>query len=420
MSLIYKTKSICPICLRTCGADIVQRDDGVYMDKCCPEHGAFHTLIWADSGENYLRWLACGGLDTAALPQTEGELDALLAGRDFSCAACQLPASTALMTTNRCNMNCPVCFTRDRKEALHEPDLDECARLLRQYRESSGEDSLLEFCGGEPTVRGDLCELAALAREIGFDYIQLNTNGIRLAESADYCRELREAGITTIYMGFDGVTDKPYLAKYGRSLLAVKKQAVQNCAQAGLAVVLVTCVIPGENDGQLGDIVAYAKENMPAVKGVYLQPISYFGIYPADMIRRITIPDVIRKLAQQCEEIEVSHFGPGAYEHAQCSFHACYLQDKDGRLRSLTRFSPRTQEPDAVHRVRKNLRRTWLPGPGRMLTVGGMAFQDGWNIDLLRVQRCSIQILQKDGKRIPLCSKYLNGCDGSRLFPGIG
>jgi uncharacterized radical SAM superfamily Fe-S cluster-containing enzyme len=55
-----------------------------------------------------------------------------------------------------------------------------------------------------------------------------------------------------------------------------------------------------------------------------------------------------------------------------------------------------------------------------MLTVGGMAFQDGWNIDLLRVQRCSIQILQKDGKRIPLCSKYLNGCNGSRLFPGIG
>jgi Predicted Fe-S oxidoreductases len=55
-----------------------------------------------------------------------------------------------------------------------------------------------------------------------------------------------------------------------------------------------------------------------------------------------------------------------------------------------------------------------------MLTVGGMAFQDGWNIDLLRVRRCSIQILQKDGKRISLCSKYLSGCNGIKVFPGIG
>ena len=62
----------------------------------------------------------------------------------------------------------------------------------------------------------------------------------------------------------------------------------------------------------------------------------------------------------------------------------------------------------------------WTPSERKTLTIGGMAFQDAWNIDLLRVKRCSIQIIQKDGKLIPLCSKYLSSVRGEKLFPGIG
>lgn len=417
---LYKTKSVCPICLKEIYADVIERVDGIYMDKVCDEHGLSSTLIWADNGENYLKWLKYGGLNVEALPQTEADADAATGGKNFGCEACQLPASAALMTTNRCNMNCPVCFTRDKKEPLHEPSLEACRQLMIRYKEQAGEDALIEFCGGEPTVRKDICELAEIAKELGFDYIQLNTNGIKLAEDVEFCKALKQAGVTTVYMGFDGMTDKPYYAKYGRSLLETKKKAVENCAEAGLAVVLVCCVIPGENDVELGDIVRYAVENMPTVKGVYLQPISYFGIYPEDNIRRITIPDVIRKLSEQHEAVNVQDFGPGAYDHAQCSFNACYMKDRKGRLRALTRISPREIEADAVHRLRKNLRSTWLPSKQNMLTIGGMAFQDGWNIDLMRVQKCSIQIIQNDGKLIPLCSKYLSGCNGTKIFPGIG
>lgn len=417
---LYKTKSVCPVCLKEIYADISERDDGIYMDKTCEKHGHSSTLIWADNAENYLRWLEYGGINPTVLPKTEEEADIATAGKDFCCEACRAPASAALMTTNRCNMNCPVCFTRDKKEPLHEPSLEECERLMRKYREKCGDDSMIEFCGGEPTVRKDICRLAETAKSLGFDYVQLNTNGIKLAEDVEFCKKLRSSGVTTAYMGFDGVTDKPYYAKYGRSLLEIKKKAVENCAVAGLAVVLVTCVIPEENDSELGEILRFAAENMPTVKGLYLQPISYFGIYPEDNIRRITIPDVIRKLEQQHEDIKTSDFGPGAYDHAQCSFNACYMTDRNGRLKALTRFSKRSIEENAVHRLRKNLRATWLPSDKKMLTIGGMAFQDGWNIDLMRVQRCSIQIIQKDGKLIPLCSKYLSGCDGSKIFRGIG
>ena len=418
--LIYKTKSVCPVCLEEIYADITAHTDGIYMDKRCPEHGNFSTLVWADSPENYLRWLHFGGIDTDKLPKTEAQTDHALAGASFRDCAHSLPASAALMTTSRCNMGCPVCFTRDKHEGVHQPGLAECESLLRRYREAAGEDAAVEFCGGEPTVREDIMALARLARELGFGLIQLNTNGVKLAESADFCRELRENGVTTAYLGFDALHEEPYYAKYGRPMLDIKKRAVANAAEAGLAVVLVCCVIPGENDGDLGAIVEYAKANMPAVKGVYFQPISYFGVYPEDSIRRITIPDVIRKVSEQHPDVSEQDFGPGSYDHSQCSFNAAYALAKSGRLMPLTRFAPRSPSPDAVHRVRRNLMTAWTPSERKTLTIGGMAFQDAWNIDLLRVKRCSIQIIQKDGKLIPLCSKYLSSVRGEKLFPGIG
>ena len=88
---LYKTKSVCPVCLKEIYADIIERKDGIYMDKYCPEHGLSSTLIWADSAENYLKWLEYGGLDVAALPQNEMEVDKATGSKSFSCPACQLP-----------------------------------------------------------------------------------------------------------------------------------------------------------------------------------------------------------------------------------------------------------------------------------------------------------------------------------------
>ncbi len=421
MNPICKTRSVCPVCLKELPAELTEHPDGIYMEKVCSDHGRFETLIWQDNREGFLQWMSRGGCPPETWPLTEEQLEAQLSGADFTCESCQSPSSAALMTTNRCNMNCPVCFTRDRQETIYEPSLEECEKLLRSYRERAGEDALLEFCGGEPTVREDLPALVRLAHNIGFDYIQLNTNGIRLSENVSYCRQLREAGITTVYLGFDGVTDRAYQVKYGRSLLEEKKKAVANCKEAGLAVVLVVCVIAGENDGELGEIVRYAKAQVPTVKGVYLQPISYFGIYPENLRKRVTIPELIRRLADQCEDISKGDFGPCSYEHPQCSFNACYLVDRDDTLWSLSEpFSSRCVEGQCASRVRKVLRNTWMPSRTRMLTIGGMAFQDAWNIDLLRVRRCSIQIIQKDGRLLPLCSKYLSSCGGGKLFPGIG
>lgn len=417
---LYYTVSVCPECLKRIPAVIAERSDGICMIKTCPEHGRTETLIWEADSANYLSWLRDGGVDIGSLPHSEEEAEEMLSESGFELAAEVQPCSSALMTTNRCNMNCPVCFTRSRSEALYEPDVEECGRLLDFYRDTCGEDALLELCGGEPTVRQDLPVIARMAREKGFRYIQVNSNGKRLAASEDYCRELKEAGVTTIYLGFDGFSDDAYAAKYGENILEIKDRAITNCAAADLAVVLVPCVIPGANDDQLGAIIDYAIERSPVVRGVYFQPVSYFGIYPRGSVDRITIPRVIRNIETQTGgRIRETDFLPGAYESAACSFQAIYIVGRDGKLSPLTKRRRREAPLDAYMKIRQSTKQLWLPGSQKMMFIGGMAFQDAGNIDLIRIRRCSVQIIGRDGRMIPLCCKYLTGAEGNKLHPGI-
>lgn len=419
-NILNYTLSVCPYCLKEIPAKVTAEQRAVYMEKTCPEHGKMKTLIWEDSPENYLKWLEDGGIHTDLLPRTEEEACEQMRKREFAGCAQVQPCSAALMTTNRCNMDCPVCFTRRKGDRRYEPSVEECRGQLAFYREHAGEDALVELCGGEPTVREDLPEIAKAARELGFSYVQLNTNGLRLSESLEYCQVLKDSGVTTVYLGFDGVREAAYRVKYGRSLFDVKRKAVEHCAKAGLAVVLVPCVIPGSNDGELGEIVRFAKGHMPAVKGVYFQPVSYFGIYPEGENPRITIPEVIRRLEAQTEgEVSAHDFLPGAYEHAACTFQGIFLCDGEGKLRSLNRRMRREKSRDGYRSIRKSTKLLWLPGDQRMISIGGMAFQDAWNIDLLRIRRCSVQIIGRDRQMRSLCTKYLSDIYGNKLCPGI-
>lgn len=418
--ILYHTISVCPECLKRLPAVITEQDGQVYMEKTCPDHGPFRTLIWEDTGDAYLSWLSDGGMDLEALPRTREEAAERLQNYGFEQPAVVQPCSSALMTTNRCNMNCPICFTRDRAEALYEPDLGEVERLLDFYKERCGEDALLELCGGEPTVRPDLPAIAKLAKDRGFDYIQVNSNGKRLAQDEKYCEELAEHGVTTVYLGFDGFDEKAYEAKYGEQILAQKDEAIRNCQKAGIAVVLVPCVIPGSNDDQLGQIIDYAIQKSPVVRGVYFQPVSYFGIYPRDKVKRITIPEVLRRIeAQTGGRVRAGDFLPGAYEAAPCSFQATYLVGEGGKLTSLNKRKHREASDEGYKKIRKSTKLLWKKSPQKILFIGGMAFQDAGNIDLIRIRRCSVQIIGRDNRMIPLCSKYLTDRTGRRLHPGI-
>ncbi len=319
--LPYTTKSICPECLltndevRVIDATVYEEDGKIMYKKSCPDHGEFVDVYWGDA-EMFKRaqtyWYESVGLDN---PRTE-----TIEGCPNDCGQCpQHQSHTALAlldVTNRCNLRCPICFANAAESgSVYEPTPEEVLEMMKNLRRNLPVPApALQFAGGEPTVSKNLPQYIRWAKELGFRHVQIASNVIRIGNSLDYAKELVDAGLSAIYMQFDGVTPEPYLAARGTNLLPVKLQAIENCRKLGLdAVILVPTVVRGVNDDQLGRIVEFAVENRDVVRCVNFQPVSITGRidYEQRQAMRITVPDVVHRIEEQTNgKIPISAWYP--------------------------------------------------------------------------------------------------------------
>ncbi len=439
------TESLCPECLARIAARKVAGDDGVYLVKTCPEHGDFRTVIWRGTPA-YETWAGEGGTTPAANVSSAGK------GCPFDCGLCpghRRPTCCVLIeVTGRCNLACPVCFASAGRRG-DDPDFATVAGWLRQIRAANGQCNI-QLSGGEPTLRDDLPEIIALGRSLGYGFFQLNTNGLRLADDREYGARLKEAGLSCVFLQFDGLEDDVYERIRGRTLLARKQEAIARCAELGLGVVLVPTLVPGINTGHIGRIVAFAAGLVPAVRGVHFQPVSYFGRFPqtpADA-DRFTLPELMRALEEQSGgKMRATDFRPSGARNAYCSFHAEYLVAADGAMklsrsgREKTCCQPRPAA-EGVRKARSFVARRWSAAGGagtaspahcpgtvtdsldafldtvdkRSLCISAMAFQDAGNIDTDRLKDCPLHIFHPDGRLIPFCAYNLTDKAGRPLY----
>jgi hypothetical protein len=323
----------------------------------------------------------------------------------------------------------------------------------------------LQITGGEPTLREDIVEIIKLAKRLGFDHVQLNTNGIKLAEDAALAKAIVEAGAGVVYLSFDGVTAKtnPKNHRYIPKIL-------WNARSAGMKLVLVPTVIRGVNDHELGDIVEFAFTNLDVVRGVNFQPVSLVGRMPQEEREkhRITIPDVIRALEEQTggaiarEDFypvpsvsAISHIvealtGRKQYElttHFACGM-ATYVFRDGNRVVPITRFidveglleylnesaeringgsNKLMERIKLISGIRRFIDASKAPKGLNVysllfaalvrhdyralakfhhnaLFIGMMHFMDLYNYDIARVKRCSIHYVTPDLRTIPFCA----------------
>lgn len=433
------TESVCPDCLRRIPAAHFRRGDKTYMVKRCPSHGTFRTLVW-DGSPEMDRW-------RNDRPHSKPERVAVEAdkGCPYDCGLCpehrQQTCCVLLEVTDRCNLSCPICFASSGGGTGSDPGIDEIESWYRVLARNGGRYNI-QLSGGEPTMRDDLPRIIELGREYGFGYFQLNTNGLRLAD-AEYAERLKTAGLSCAFLQFDGTTDDVFHSIRGARLLGAKEAAIGNCARLGIGVVLVSTIVPGVNEGEIGAVLRYGMARAPGVRGVHFQPVSYFGRYPGDApYERITLPRMLRAIESQTEGLmKTDDFSPPGGEHARCSFHGSFILNEDGSVRPL-RSPPRSccaGRADAAARMRdaRNfVSRQWsapaapqaVAGPldsldfflrrasGYTFAVSGMLFQDAWNLDLERLKSCHIHVMSRDGKLIPFCAYNLTARDGRTLY----
>lgn len=111
------------------------------------------------------------------------------------------------------------------------------------------------------------CPMIVLGRGLGFTFFQVNTNGLRLARDADYLRRLVDAGLTTVFLQFDGTCDEVHRALRGRAPRAQGGGDSPLCRGGGRARNRAPTLVPRVNTEEIGAIIEYALRFAPAVRG---------------------------------------------------------------------------------------------------------------------------------------------------------
>lgn len=464
MKAIKKTKSLCPSCYAILDAEIFERDGQVFIRKTCPTHGEFEDIYWSDA-EQYYRMASFGEIGSGL----ENPRTKIVKGCPFDCGICPEHKSYSVLTiidvTNQCNLRCPICFAHAGASGyVYEPSKEIIFKIIDNLRSNLPIAPVaLQFSGGEPTLRDDLPELVEYALKSGFPHVEVNSNGIRLANDFNYLMKLKNAGLSTVYLQFDGVTPEPYVKTRGTNLLPTKLKALENFRKAEhLSVVLVPTLVNGVNDNQVGDIIFFAAKNFDIVRAVNFQPVSVTGrIHRDDLKRmRITISDFMKLAEQQTAgRIRPSDFYPmpfvipfaravGAINgvhyteftaHPHCGV-ATFVIVKDDEIVPITRIanvekfmedlkkvyredSRSSQTLAKINMVRslRSMGSSSLKGllkavmatgdyedlarfMHNVIMIGGMHFMDAYNFDLDRVQRCCIHYGVPDGRIIPFCT----------------
>lgn len=439
LSLTY-VDSLCPICLRVLDAFIVAEDGQTRMFKTCVEHGAFDTLLW--KGKTPMNeWIRPKVRAYIERPITRVEQ-----GCPHDCGLCEAHRQhtcTALIeVTSRCNLQCRFCFADATNTHVKDPSLDNIKMRFETIFRVSGACNI-QLSGGEPTMRDDLANIVRIGIETGFSFIQLNTNGVRLAHDEVYVKALKEAGLSSVFLQFDGTDDTVYRLLRGKALLQIKCQAIENCRKYGIGVVLVPTIVPNVNVEYIGDIIRFGMHHAPTVRGVHFQPVSYFGRIPQAPKDddRITLGDVMDCVVAQSEGmITHQNLQPPGCENALCSFHGNFLL-QEGRLLPVSKRSccSNTKEnaEEGANKAKAFVARQWAyhsssatPESKSALrdwdaildaihnhafSISAMAFQDVWNVNLERVRDCCIHVCTDEGKLIPFCAYNITNLQGTSL-----
>lgn len=288
------TRALCSFCGEVVDGKIIYNGDGVFILKDCPECGEHRELLEEDSAY-HLSKARFDKAGTVSATETR-RID----GCPYDCGLCpahdQHTCIGLIEITSACGLDCPMCYAKGGGGS--DLTLEQIGRMMDFYMAAeNGRAEILQISGGEPASHPDIISVLKMAKNKGFKYVMLNTNGLRIAEDEDFARAL--AGLKggfEVYLQFDGLTDAVYEKLRGRPLWDMKKKAVENLSKHGVPTTFVCTVKEGVNDSLVGEVIVYGMQS-PCVRGVNFQPVAYYGGERPDA-RRATLSGVLKRIEE--------------------------------------------------------------------------------------------------------------------------
>lgn len=430
------TQSLCPECLRRIEAKIVFQDGKVWMRKRCPEHGLSRVLIATDV-EYYKR---IRNYNKASEYPNQFHTPVTW-GCPFDCGLCadheQHSCLTVLEITDRCNLSCPTCYANSAPNYGDHRTLAEVERMLDAVVKSETEPDVVQISGGEPTIHPDFWKIMDMCKARPIKHLMLNTNGLRIANDPGFAERLASYQPDfEVYLQFDSFRPSVLSCMRGKDLTKVREKAIANLNRVGLSTTLVCTLQRGQNDDEMGEIIAYALKQ-DCIRGVTFQPTQVAGrtenFNPAT--DRLTPTEVRQRILDQTPLLNPDDLIP-----VPCNPDALtmgYLLKLEGEVFPLTRHvNPAAlldsttantivyEQQDAVHAQLLGLFSTGcsvdvaqegfhelmccLPpvksaslGYGNLFRIIIMNFMDAYDFDVRSVKKSCVHMVQPNGHIIP-------------------
>jgi uncharacterized radical SAM superfamily Fe-S cluster-containing enzyme len=240
-----------------------------------------------------------------------------------------------------------MCYASSAPGGKH-LSVEECQQAIDRLVEVEGRPEVLQLSGGEPTIHPQFTEILDYAAQQPIDYIQINTNGLRLAHDSQMVETLTKyRDRLELFFQLDGLNDEVTTRLRGEPVLSTKLRALEVLGEADIHVMLAVTLQGGVNDDQLGPLVNFCAKR-PWITGINFQPATYSGRHflPEELEQRITFPDVIKGIVAQTDGLfRIEDFMPLPCAHPNCHSLA-YAYRSESRMVPLTRYIDAHQNLD--------------------------------------------------------------------------
>ncbi|MEP6993281.1 MAG: radical SAM protein [Acidobacteriota bacterium] len=168
----------------------------------------------------------------------------------------------ALEITQRCNLDCTLCYLSESSEFVKDVPIDIVYRRIDQIRQRYGPGVGVQVTGGDPTLRkrDELVSIVARVAERGLRP-SLFTNGIKATR--DLLAELAGAGLFDVAFHVD-TTQRRNRYPTEKALNAVRREYIERARGLRVAVIFNTTVHAG-NLEEIPGLVRFFIENSDVV-----------------------------------------------------------------------------------------------------------------------------------------------------------
>lgn len=420
----------------------------IFLRRSCPEHGAAEVCIssdarfyWMAQGEpaNADEGNCCGGNACSASDGiVRGTLGRNAQGKGDAPFERLSTCLALIEIVNSCNLPCPTCYARSplgRGTKVDAVPLVDLQRRIQGVIDRKGGIEILQLSGGEPTLHPQFFELLSWAwQNPGIDYVLLNTNGVRIAGDESFAKELAanfEYGRLQLYLQFDGVQLEGQQFLRAADLRALRRRAIERCAEMNLPITLAMTVIP-DNLPHLWSAIEFGL-TYRNIRGIAFQPMFGSGRVPSDSTERLNTADIILSaVAQSGGRLRFEDFTPLPCGDPNCATIG-YLLKANGQTYSISDFINFADVQGFLKdKVRYRLEDLMKCGCeseplGELLKQFELdetntfrlfikPFMDAGTWDQDRIDRCCTHVIRPDGKLDSFC-RYYSEFPDTRVAP---